>query len=207
MTAELTYAERKKHELRRDIIDAAFAVFAERGYHDAGIADIATRLGIGHGTVYRYFKNKRDILDHVMNGLMERAMEALAAENAPEATSSLAEYRAQCERIADALFALFNEDPQALRLLLLQSGAVDSELEQRLMGLLQTSALLITAYLDNGRDRGFLRADLDTTATGEAILGLIVSGTLFALQHNGDRTHQKAYKHAAIALMFDGVSA
>ena len=65
-------AERKKQELRREIIDAAFDCFAERGYHATGIADVATRLGIGHGTFYRYFQNKRDIVDHVVDELVAR---------------------------------------------------------------------------------------------------------------------------------------
>ena len=68
----LTFSQRKRHELREEIVDAAFAEFAERGYHDTGIADIARRLGIGHGTFYRYFENKRDILDHVVTRLMPR---------------------------------------------------------------------------------------------------------------------------------------
>ena len=36
------------------------------------IADIAKRLGIGHGTFYRHFKNKRDILDHVIDEVYEK---------------------------------------------------------------------------------------------------------------------------------------
>ena len=45
----------------KEILDAAYKVFSEKGYHDAGIADIAAELQIGHGTIYRYFKNKADI--------------------------------------------------------------------------------------------------------------------------------------------------
>src|SRR5919106_1543103 len=103
-------AERRKQELRAEIVDAAFAEFSERGYHDTGIAHIAERLGIGHGTFYRYFENKRDILDHVMTGLIERTMSALAADNAPDAATSLEEYRAQTERIAEALTAAYFEN-------------------------------------------------------------------------------------------------
>ena len=66
-----TRAERKKQELRREIVEAAFECFTERGYHATGIADIAARLGIGHGTFYRYYENKRDIVDHVITDLIE----------------------------------------------------------------------------------------------------------------------------------------
>ena len=86
-----SYAERRKAQLREEIVEAAFGVFVERGYHQAGIAEIAERLGIGHGTFYRHFENKRAILDYVIDGVMARALRALAAENAPGAADDLEE--------------------------------------------------------------------------------------------------------------------
>jgi AcrR family transcriptional regulator len=191
---------------RREIVDAAFEVFSERGYHATAIADIARRLGMGHGTFYRYFRNKRDILDHVVDDVVARTLAALQAENAPEATATLDEYRAQVERIADALFALFNDDPRVLRLLLLHTGGVDAELERRLLEVLGAAGTITAGYLENGRSRGFLRPDLDAQATGEAVVGLILAGTLGALRSGSDRPAQERYKQAAIALMFDGIA-
>ena len=59
----LSRAERNRLQLRADILQAAFIEFSDRGYHQTAIADIAQRLGIGHGTFYRYFDNKRDIFE------------------------------------------------------------------------------------------------------------------------------------------------
>src|SRR5690349_6962723 len=94
-----THLERRKAELRQQIIDTAFACFADKGYHATGIADIATALGIGHGTFYRYFENKRDIIDHVIDDLAARIIDALGTENAPDAATSLDDYRHQLDRI------------------------------------------------------------------------------------------------------------
>jgi AcrR family transcriptional regulator len=63
----LSRAERQRIQLQAEIIEAAFLEFSERGYHQTAISDIAKRLGIGHGTFYRHFENKRDILDKVMS--------------------------------------------------------------------------------------------------------------------------------------------
>ena len=41
-TPTLSRAERNRLQLRADIIQAAFAEFAERGYHQTAIADIDT---------------------------------------------------------------------------------------------------------------------------------------------------------------------
>lgn len=44
------------------ILDAALAVFAEKGFFVSRISDIADRANVADGTVYLYFKNKDDIL-------------------------------------------------------------------------------------------------------------------------------------------------
>ncbi len=40
------------------ILDAAAAVFAQKGFFTSRIADIADRADVADGTVYLYFKNK-----------------------------------------------------------------------------------------------------------------------------------------------------
>jgi len=44
------------------IIDAAVNVFAEKGFFNARISDIARQAGVADGTIYLYFNNKYDIL-------------------------------------------------------------------------------------------------------------------------------------------------
>jgi AcrR family transcriptional regulator len=58
---------RRVHRLSRekriaDIMRTARAVFCEKGYAEAVIAEIAARVGIVEGTIYRYFPTKRDLL-------------------------------------------------------------------------------------------------------------------------------------------------
>jgi acyl-lipid omega-6 desaturase (Delta-12 desaturase) len=88
----------------------------------------------------------------VVDDVVARTLAALQAENAPEATETLDEYRAQVERIADALFAVFNDDPRVLRLLLLHTGGVDAELEH-------------PGALQAGRNRADVRRDRSRVVT------------------------------------------
>jgi TetR/AcrR family fatty acid metabolism transcriptional regulator len=44
------------------ILDAAISVFAEQGFFQSTIAQIAKEAGVADGTIYLYFKNKDDIL-------------------------------------------------------------------------------------------------------------------------------------------------
>ncbi|MBF6332055.1 TetR/AcrR family transcriptional regulator [Nocardia transvalensis] len=199
-----THLERRKAELRQEIIDTAFACFAEKGYHATGIADIAAKLGIGHGTFYRYFANKRDIIDHVIDDLAARIIDSLGTENAPDAATSLAEYREQVDRIAGALNRIFLEDRRVAQLLLFQATGIDTELTQRLYGLLDTADALTAGYLDHGVELGYLRADLDTTNTAKAVTGMILGAILHGLREP-DETAVTELSRAIRRLLIDGV--
>lgn len=67
---EAAPAEGKKKssldEKREKIFQAAQQVFAEKGYHRATIDEIAALSGIGKGSVYRYFKSKKDLLGQLL---------------------------------------------------------------------------------------------------------------------------------------------
>src|SRR4051794_26708940 len=47
---------------RQTILDAALCLFSEKGYHQTTVPDIVKAAGVGHGTFYEYFSNRRDVL-------------------------------------------------------------------------------------------------------------------------------------------------
>ena len=55
-------AQRKKDEVRTAILEAAFDLFAERGYSETSIPLIARRAGFSTANVYIYFQSKIEIL-------------------------------------------------------------------------------------------------------------------------------------------------
>src|SRR5437660_9420547 len=61
---------------REEILDAAAKLFAKHGYSDADTQLLADELGVGKGTLYRYFPSKRELFlaaaDRVMHRLRER---------------------------------------------------------------------------------------------------------------------------------------
>ena len=59
---------------------SAIKVFAQKGYFNSKVADIAGAAGIADGTVYLYFKSKEEILHSVF----DRAMEEFIAEGKRE---------------------------------------------------------------------------------------------------------------------------
>ena len=66
---------------KRDaILRAAIDVFAERGFFNAQVADVARAAGVAAGTVYLYFRSKDDLLVSIFERTMREAFaEARAA--------------------------------------------------------------------------------------------------------------------------------
>lgn len=56
------------------ILNAATAVFAQRGFHDARMDDIVDESGLSKGALYWYFKSKDDIISAILVNLFEREL-------------------------------------------------------------------------------------------------------------------------------------
>lgn len=73
---------------REAILRAAIKTFAEKGFFNSKVADIAKEAGVADGTVYLYFKNKDDILhsvfDRAMEEFIEEGKKELAALDDPQ---------------------------------------------------------------------------------------------------------------------------
>jgi TetR/AcrR family transcriptional regulator, fatty acid metabolism regulator protein len=59
---------------REAILRAATSVFANNGYFNSKVADIAREAGVADGTVYLYFKSKEEILHSIFDRNMEEAI-------------------------------------------------------------------------------------------------------------------------------------
>jgi AcrR family transcriptional regulator len=194
-----------KVDIKRELIlQAAGKVFAERGYHAAGIADIARELGAGHGTFYRYFKNKEDIARSLIEETLRRILAAVEDED-PRASTSLDEYRAQVRRIGHKLFDLVLAEPQLCRVLFYDAIAV-SRGDAGFVGQAMEAAAEFTAqFIHNGQSRGFLRDDIDAQVTGFAVNGMILAGAARLLHVAEPLAMREPWIRVIESLMFDGL--
>jgi AcrR family transcriptional regulator len=59
-------------EKKRQLLEAARRVFANRGYDAASVEDITARANVAVGAFYLYFRSKRQLLVELMNLLLQR---------------------------------------------------------------------------------------------------------------------------------------
>ena len=63
----------------QQILDAAAALFYEKGFHGVGVDQIGERVGISGPALYRHFKGKDEILAALFNEALEELISATAA--------------------------------------------------------------------------------------------------------------------------------
>jgi AcrR family transcriptional regulator len=102
--APLTLVERKQRAARNRIVDAADALFAERGFDAVSVTDIAERAEVGRTTFFRHFGDKTEVVFAKEQSMFD----AIAA-----AASTTWDPTASVQTLASALSAL---DPLVLRL-------------------------------------------------------------------------------------------
>jgi AcrR family transcriptional regulator len=78
---------RRKAERPGEILAAAMAVFAERGFAGARLEDVAARAGVSKGAIYLYFATKEDIfraaVEQVIAPNVAQVRQMLAAHPGP----------------------------------------------------------------------------------------------------------------------------
>jgi TetR/AcrR family transcriptional regulator, cholesterol catabolism regulator len=74
---------RPRRKRDEEVLDAAAKVFAERGYSEASVQDVADELGILKGSLYHYIRTKEDLLFWLLEAVhrdVEEILEQVAAE-------------------------------------------------------------------------------------------------------------------------------
>jgi AcrR family transcriptional regulator len=66
---------RERAARRQEILRAACEVFAESGYHEATLEEIARHAEFGKGTIYNYFSSKEELFDGIMMKLLDEIEE------------------------------------------------------------------------------------------------------------------------------------
>jgi AcrR family transcriptional regulator len=151
------------------ILDAARRVFAEKGYHEAGVADIIAAADVARGTFYLYFESKRAIFDELL-GLLFYELESKIrrVDEKAGAEGSALQMLENVGRIFEAL--LRNRD--LTRILLREAVGLDAGFDRKLEEFYARLAGLIERALRSGQQMGIVRA-VDMRVAPLMILGAL----------------------------------
>lgn len=159
--------ERNKIEKLRRIRKAAQALFVEKGYEATTTRDIANRAEIATGTLFVYFKEKRDLLMDVYQAWVDEAI-AQGFESFPEdapATETLV-------HLFDLIYAVHERHPDLARVWVKELHFVEGDAYAKsatwTMQFLQRFADAIATL----QERGAFRSDLQPLSAAMHVFAL-----------------------------------
>lgn len=188
--AELTIEETRSK--RRAILDAARSIIARQGYEETTIAQIAAAAGVAVGTVYLYFRNKRDIYTSLSTSWVETIAEALQdprildlpIEQTPRA-------------MIEASFRICHENKELMPLFQVDIQSGEEMRKHKEAEEVITRAL--DAFFQTAIERGQL-APFDTTMYAKIIFGLVHS-VLFNCYCIENGENEAQYRESTIGLL------
>lgn len=185
---------RRRARTRSDLLAAARKVFAERGYHEASIADITGEADVGVGTFYLHFHDK----DAIFNTLIEEQHMHIRQR-------VLSEIRQQGEiSLAILIHTLYRhayEDRDIFRLMLTSSELLAHRFRAR-----QMISLGLTRLLEDARVRGVLPiSEEDIALQAQLIMGILLQGLIWWFEH--DEPAPDAMAEQVIRLLAHGLPA
>lgn len=102
-------SEEERH--RREILEAAIGVFAERGFHAATIRDVARSARFSVGKLYLHFHSKEALYAALLDHYVDQVIELLEGVFAAAGSA-----RDRLERAVRAALAFHDQNPLFLRL-------------------------------------------------------------------------------------------
>ena len=57
---------------KNQILEAAIQIFSKKGFEGSTTKEIAKKAKVSEGTIFRYFKTKKEILIHMLNILVDK---------------------------------------------------------------------------------------------------------------------------------------
>jgi len=175
---------------KRDaILRAAIDVFAERGYFNAQVADVARAAGVAAGTVYLYFKSKDDLLVSIF----ERSMrDGLALGRA--AVAGLDDPSERLRRLARGHLARLGADRNLAIVFQVELRQSTKFMARFSSSLLRDYLGLIREAIADGQRAGIFRDDIKPTAAAKILFGAldematnwILSGRRYSLEADAE---------------------
>lgn len=108
------YLEQKKEEKRQGLLDAAYALFLEKGTVKTTINDIVERARVAKGTFYLYFRDKETVLQALVYKISYRILSESYAAMERRRTDDFAE---NVILLVDYIIEYFKKDKEVLRIL------------------------------------------------------------------------------------------
>lgn len=156
-----------KNQKEIEIINVAYRIFRDKGYHNAKMKSIADKAGIGKGTLYEYFASKKDLFEKSMIFSMETGFNEIKKVldndlNFKDKTVEYLNYKLKFLEKQQTLFESFftNRD------------LISDKVRDTFFNFMKEHYLGIVSLVEEGIEEGQVREDADKEILASCILGI-----------------------------------
>jgi AcrR family transcriptional regulator len=162
-------------DVRQAILQAATALFAERGFEGASVQEIAEAVGLTKPGVLHHFPSKDEIRQAVLMAIVDHWQKRL-----PQLLLAASAGEDRFASVFGELHGFFSEDPHRSRLVLREVLDRPDHVRGLLMGPLKPWIEAIGGYVERGQKAGVHHDDVDGYAYVLHALSLAVSAAVMA---------------------------
>ena len=156
---------------RRQLLTAAIAVFARRGYRAAGISDIVSEAGVARGTFYLYFESKAQVFLAIADDFYDRLEMAIAGSGAGLPTNST-DGRSFLRASFHRWFEFFHLHRLAATVMLKEGAAIDPRFDRGIAELRQSAYTHFAERVRRFQQVGMLRPSLSPDIVAHLQVGM-----------------------------------
>jgi TetR/AcrR family transcriptional regulator, fatty acid metabolism regulator protein len=179
-----------KADKRRQILDAAVRVFAQKGFVQCRVSDIAEEAGVAYGLVYHYFGSKDEVLDTLF---LERwdVMVALITDIDQREMPA----RDKLHAIASFIVDSYRHDPDLMKVIIVEVTRAANSFGQTHLDVIRTAYAKIGDIVARGQADGEFKKAVTPQFAALAFYGAIeqvLTGWIFDFLPKGDAEYEQA---------------
>lgn len=175
-------------ERELQIMEAALEVFSEKGYASSSTKEIAEKAGIAEGTIFRYFKTKKDLLLRLASALFEKLIIPLVVSSIEEIL--IVHHDEPLETILPLIIkdrlALFKANSKYIQLFLYEIQYHEEFKLNFLNEIIWKGSGLITDFLEEKQQKGEVRPDINCRMTVFSAVGMTAAFLFWREFFNGN---------------------
>jgi AcrR family transcriptional regulator len=165
-------------EKRSSILEAAVSIFSREGYPNARMQEIATKAGIGKGTIYQYFKSKKHLFQQIIKEGID--LYAISLKNEIKGYAGLEEILKKIVRFS---FSFMEKHGDVLRMIASHRILVEESMMKWIYDRKNKVINLLSKIIDENTEKNAQNIQ-DTNLAAYCFFGMMISVIQEKVFHN-----------------------
>ncbi len=189
----------KGERRKQQIVDTAKNMFIDKGFQSTHIGQVCEKLDIARGTVYQYFRNKKEILYAILEDVLENIEDIFDQDDFNEFFSNSPSNEQVVEfinkRLLSCITVLLGE-PIVIKLIFKEIIGVDEDVNDQVVKSISAIEKLVAREVEELMGKGVYKTNLNPRITASMIIGGVM---LVVYEH--DRLKQNVLDQNLISSM------